>query len=85
MKIRFTDEAAKELKKIGPNRDAILAKIEQYAVDPQSLANNVKALKGSDAYRLRAGNYRVLFVILEDGAVTIMEVTAVRHRSKAYD
>ena len=85
MKIQFTDEAAKELKKIGPVRDAILAKLEQYAADPKSLANNVKPLKGSDAYRLRAGNYRVLFVILEDGAVTIMEVTAVRHRSKAYD
>ena len=85
MGIRFTDQAAKELKKIGPHRDAILAKIEQYAADPASLANNVTALKGSDGYRLRVGNYRVLFAILEDGAITVMEVTAIRHRSKAYD
>ena len=85
MQIRFTKQANKELKKIGPDRNAIIAKIKQYAADPASLAGNVKALQGRDEYRLRVGNYRVLFIILEDGTITIMQVTAVRHRSKAYD
>ena len=85
MEIRFTKQATKELKKIGPARDIIIAKIEQYATDPTSLANNVKALKGRDEYRLRVGDYRVLFVILEDGTVTIMQVVAIRRRDKAYD
>ena len=85
MQIRFTKQADKELKKIGQARDTILAKIEQYAADPASLANNVKALQGRNEYRLRIGDYRVLFIILEDGTITIMQVTAVRHRSKAYD
>ena len=85
MDIRFTIKAAKELKRIGPVRETILAKIRQYAADPASLANNVKALKDRDAFRLRVGDYRVLFVVLADGTVTVMQVTAVRHRSKAYD
>ncbi|WP_231372039.1 MULTISPECIES: type II toxin-antitoxin system RelE/ParE family toxin [unclassified Thioalkalivibrio] len=42
-------------------------------------------MKGREEYRLRVGDYRVLFVILQDGTMTIMEVTAIRHRSKAYD
>lgn len=85
MEVRFTTKALKELKKVGPAGDHILSKIRQFAADPDSLANNVKALKGREEYRLRVGDYRVLFVILEGGSMTIMEVTAIRHRSKAYD
>jgi len=57
---------------------------EQYAEDPKSLTNQVKALKGREQFRLRVGDYRVLFVI-ENDVVAVMVVTAVRHRSRAYD
>ena len=73
------------MKKVGPAADHILSKIRQYAANPDDLANNVKALKGRQEYRLRVGDYRVLFVILEDDTMAIMEITAIRHRSKAYD
>ncbi|MCA1972091.1 MAG: type II toxin-antitoxin system RelE/ParE family toxin [Caenispirillum sp.] len=85
MQVRYTIQAAKELKKIGPARDLIRSKILQYAADPGSLANNVKALKGADEFRLRVGDYRVLFALLGDGTITIMEVKAIRHRREAYD
>ncbi|MFA7429955.1 MAG: type II toxin-antitoxin system RelE/ParE family toxin [Rhodospirillaceae bacterium] len=85
MEVRFTSSAIKELKRIGPGRDAILAKIEQYAADPTSLANNVKALRGSDQFRLRVGDHRVLFTVEEDGTLTVMLVEAIRHRREAYD
>lgn len=85
MIVRFTAKAAKELARIGPAARAILVKIEQYAADPSSLANNVKALKGSEEFRLRVGDYRVLFTVSAEGVVTVMLVVAVRHRSKAYD
>lgn len=50
----------------------IRSKIEQYASDPASLANNVKALKGRDAVRLRVGDWRV---IMEDGVVVaVLEI-----------
>lgn len=40
----------------------IRARIEQYAVDPASQANNMKALKGEPGvFRLRVDDWRVLF------------------------
>ncbi len=60
----------------------IRAKIEQYASDPASLANNVKALRGEpDVLRLRIGDWRVLFT--EDGVV--IAVIKVAPRGRAYD
>jgi len=44
----------------------IVRKINAYAQDPASLANNVKRLTGHPGYRLRVGDWRVLFVIEED-------------------
>lgn len=38
----------------------ITGKIEQYAADPASQANNVKALVGSPYIRLRVGDWRVI-------------------------
>jgi mRNA interferase RelE/StbE len=38
----------------------IVGKVEQYATDPQSQANNVKALVGSPYIRLRVGDWRVI-------------------------
>lgn len=45
----------------------IVAKIEQYASDPASLANNVVRLQGREGFRLRAGDWRVIFS--DDGVV----------------
>lgn len=83
MLIRYTAKAQKEIRKIGPDRNKILSKIEQYADNPESLANNASTLKGSEGYRLRVGQYRVLFSVSEDEST--MTVTAVRHRREAYD
>ncbi len=41
---------------------------------------DVKALEGRDEYRLRVGNYRVLFV----ATANRIEVRRVRHRSEVY-
>lgn len=38
----------------------IRAKIDQYAAEPESLANNVTQLVGSDRLRLRVGDWRVI-------------------------
>ena len=44
----------------------ILVKINAYAADPSSQANNVTALVGRDGIRLRVGDWRV---IMHDGVV----------------
>lgn len=52
---------------------SIRAKIAQYAADPASQANNVKKLQGRDGYRLRVGDWRVIFD--EDGnVIAILEI-----------
>jgi mRNA interferase RelE/StbE len=39
----------------------LIAKIAAYAADPRPQANNVKRLKGSRVFRLRVGDFRVVF------------------------
>ena len=58
----------------------IVGKIEAYAADPASQQNNVKALKGRDAVRLRVGDWRV---ILQDGVV--LDIIDIGPRGGIYD
>jgi mRNA interferase RelE/StbE len=59
--ITFSRQASKALLKMPVNTSGLIrAKISQLASDPESLANNVKALKGSDYNRLRIGDWRVI-------------------------
>lgn len=41
--------------------ERIREKISQIAADPKSLKTNVKKLQGREGYRLRVGNWRVIF------------------------
>ena len=80
--IDWTKTAIKQLRKIQPEkqRKAILAAVQCLDSCPTNTAN-VKALKGHKAgYRLRVGNYRVLFD-LDDG-VRIMTVQEVKKRDE---
>jgi mRNA interferase RelE/StbE len=60
----------------------IRSKIEQYAADPASLANNVLKLQGREGFRLRVGDWRVIFD--EDGRILqILQVARRRVRLEA--
>jgi mRNA interferase RelE/StbE len=60
--ITYSPLALKQLEKIDSVWvDRIRQKIRRYATDPGSLANQVKALKGSKGLRLRVSDYRVIF------------------------
>ena len=75
-------EARKALSRLPrPIAARILDKIEQYADKPETLANNVKRLKGDQGLRLRVGDWRILF---DEDAVTIT-VRTVRPRGSAYE
>lgn len=79
--ISYTRTALKALRRMpAPTAALIRAKVGLYAEDPAALANNVKALKGSDAIRLRVGDWRV---IMEDGVV--LNVLDVGPRGRIYD
>ena len=63
------------------NAELVRAKIDQLAADPDLLANTVKRLQGRPGFRLRVGDYRVIFT--EDG--TVLDVLAIGHRREVYE
>lgn len=71
--VTYTRSALRALRRMPANMASrIVAKVEEYAADPASQANNVKALKGRDAIRLRVGDWRV---IMQDGLVlAVLEI-----------
>ncbi|MFO1104780.1 MAG: type II toxin-antitoxin system RelE/ParE family toxin [Amaricoccus sp.] len=71
--IAYSRAAIKALNRMPANLSArIRGKIAEYAADPASQANNVTALRGRDAIRLRVGDWRV---IMEDGVVlAVLEI-----------
>ena len=80
--VRYSHQADVALAKIGWAQAArIEAKIDQYAADPASLANNVKALRGTPVLRLRVGDYRVIFT----DEMIVLDVLAIGHRREIYD
>jgi mRNA interferase RelE/StbE len=73
--------ARKVLRKMPANMARrVLDKIDAYAADPQSQANNVTALVGREGIRLRVGDWRV---IMHDGEV--LDVLKIGPRGGVYD
>jgi mRNA interferase RelE/StbE len=82
MEIRYSKAAARALTQMPANTaKRIRGKIEQYAADPASLANNVKRLRGGNEMRLRVSDWRVIF--REDGVV--LAIIRIAPRGEAYD
>ena len=60
--IAFSRDALKTLSRIPTNAAKLIrSKIEQCARNPTSLANNVVKLQDRPGYRLRVGDWRVIF------------------------
>lgn len=80
--ITYKPAAVKALRKM-PRTEAkrITAKVEQYASDPASLANNTKALKGREGIRLRVGDWRVIM----DDQGEVLDVLKIGPRGGVYD
>ncbi|WP_072281628.1 type II toxin-antitoxin system RelE family toxin [Rappaport israeli] len=80
-KITYTKKAMKDLAKMPANAQKnVRAKINQYATDPASLANNVIKMTGEPGYRLRVGDYRVRF----DEYDTVIDIWRVLPRGQVY-
>lgn len=80
-KVVYTKSAARVLIKLPLDTAMrIRNKVDAYAADPASQANNVKALKGSSHVRLRVGDWRL---IMEDRIV--LEVVKIGPRGDVYD
>ena len=60
----------------------IVGKIESLALDPFAANNNVSRLTAVDGYRLRIGDWRVLYSL--DAEAHVLTVAAILPRGEAY-
>lgn len=61
--VTYRPAAIKALRKMPQNTARrIIGKINAYAANPASQANNVKKLQGRDGIRLRVGDWRILML-----------------------
>jgi mRNA interferase RelE/StbE len=80
--ISFTKQAFKDLDKINePFYSNIKQAIINLSVNPRP--NGFKKLKGREGFRIRIGNYRVIYNIIDSELV--IEVIALGHRKNIYD
>lgn len=62
MHIAYSKQAIKTLRRMSANKARLVRqKITAYAKNPASQAANVRKLQGRDGYRLRVGDWRVIF------------------------
>jgi mRNA interferase RelE/StbE len=82
--ITISGEAVKTLRRMPRNvRDLIIGKIEDLAVDPPAPNNNVRRLTGRPGYRLRVGDWRVIYDL--DHGLRILAVERMAPRGGAYE
>jgi mRNA interferase RelE/StbE len=79
----FAQSARKELQRL-PREVAqrILARINQLRTNPRP-AGSIKLTGSKDLWRVRSGDYRVIYRA-DDGAL-LVEIMVVRHRRDAYN
>ncbi|WP_411032970.1 type II toxin-antitoxin system RelE family toxin [Shinella sp. BYT-45] len=72
--VAYSKTASRMLLRMPRNEAArIRSKVDQYAADPASLVNQVKKLQGRPGFRLRVGDWRVIFDE-DDQVVSIEEI-----------
>lgn len=79
--VHYTADVLKSLKRHGNMADRIMRVMREYADGTGAHANNVKALRGSSALRLRVGDFRIVFSETD----TEIIVTGLGPRGSIYD
>ncbi len=80
--VEISKNASKQLNKLSPElQERIQARIDDLAIEARP--NGVKKLKNREfGYRIRVGDYRVLYDIFDN--ILLITVVEVGHRSKMY-
>ncbi|WP_291051871.1 type II toxin-antitoxin system RelE/ParE family toxin [Herbiconiux sp.] len=81
--VEFTGAAARQIRKLPrPARDRVLDAIDDLGDDPRP--HGAKKLVGEQtAWRIRVGDYRVIYDVLDDELV--VSVVRAAHRREVYD
>ena len=83
MQIVIRNAAAKMLRRIpSDRRTQILQRVKDLAADPNSRGLDVRPLAGGESFRLRVGDYRVIFSL--DRPSGVLTVDAIGTRGDVY-
>jgi len=83
--VQYRKQALRVLMKAPADvRARILEKIALLAENPSALANNIKKLRGRDGYRLRVGDWRVIYEWQGETAV-ILVILDIGPRGRIYE
>lgn len=63
-------------------KTVIVNKLNEIAIDPEDPSHDIDVLKGREGFRLRVGQYRILYIRQDDQLV--IEVVKVRSRGDIY-
>ena len=81
-KVEITPPAQKQLLRLPKTvTDQLRTEIDALAIEPRPLG--VKKLKGREGYRVRVGDYRIMYSIFDK--VLLVEVVKVGQRGNFYD
>ncbi len=79
--VTYRRQAEKKLRRMPRNeRQKVIEKINLYASEPETLANNVISMTDSPYYRLRIGDWRVVF----DENDTVIDIIKIKSRGEIY-
>jgi len=82
-KISYSKEAEKSLLRMPRNTEKLIReKLEAIAVNPFAIHPNAKKLQGREGYRLRVGDWRVIYKIQNEQLVIV--VLKVASRGEVY-
>ena len=83
-KLKISETAVKSLKRISKSdRSKIVEKIEALKEEPRPEGcKKLKGMRKGTFYRMRAGNYRIIYSICDD--VLVVFVVDVGHRKEIY-
>ena len=81
--VAYSRQATRSLSRMPRNlAQSIQAKISAVAVDPYARHNNVTKLKGREGFRLRVGDWRVIYEIAD--AQVVIHVVRIASRGSIY-
>jgi mRNA interferase RelE/StbE len=80
--ITISKTAQKQLNKLPDEiADRLIDSIKDLAVEPRP--NGCKKLKGREAYRIRVGDYRIIYEIIDK--ILLIDIVALGHRRDIYN